>query len=44
MLPLDVLDKQAEEILAANNVSLEKIDMAVMVDLNFDEKYCIILE
>jgi len=41
MLPLDVLDKQAEEILAANNVSLEKIDMAVMVDLNFDEKYCI---
>ncbi len=41
MLPLDVLDKQAEEMLAANNVSLEKIDMAVMIDLDSNEKYCI---
>ena len=39
MLPLDILDKNAEEILDKHGLSMDQIEMAVMIDLDREEKY-----
>ena len=37
MLPLDILDKNAEEILDKHGLSTDQIEMAVMIDLDREE-------
>ena len=40
MLPLDILDKSAKDVLRENGISPESIDAAVFTDLDRDKKYC----
>jgi len=40
MLPLDILDKSAKDVLKENGISPESIDAAVFTDLDRDKKYC----